>query len=42
MGYGPQGRRDSDMTGPELDEEDPAECQLETTQLRAGPHHSVQ
>ena len=23
------------MTGPELDEEDPAECQLEGTQLRA-------
>ena len=36
VGYGPQGRRDSDMTGPELDEEDPAECQLESTQLRAG------
>ena len=36
VGYGPQGRRDSDTTGPELDEEDPDECQLESTQLRAG------
>ena len=31
-----QGAAESDTTGAELDEEDPAECQLECPQLRGG------
>ena len=36
VGYGPGGRRESDTPGAELDEEHPAECQLESPQLRGG------
>ena len=36
VGYSPGGRRESDTTGAELDEEHPAECQLESPQLRGG------